>query len=258
MKVLYCYIVELAGKELRTTFRYKLEFVGGILFLSAVILAIYYGLSGAAPGTFQVTGANSLLIGFLLMMLVNGTFAYPATISSDAINEGNLEFMMLFPLRFDVYLVTQALIKIYVSLITFIAVLFATAMIIADLSVLNLKLAFVLLLLLPASFSGMGVGLMLAGLVLKYKRIGSVSSMITFLVAFLLSYSPAVASPWIELLPMKAYSSLMKNMLIYNKPMDISMVGNILISSMGFYVAGIAIFRGLLLSAKKKGNLKNY
>lgn len=131
-------------------------------------------------------------------------------------------------------------------------------MIIADMSVLNLKLVLALLLLLPASFSGMGVGLMLAGLVLKYKRIGSVSSMITFLVAFLLSYSPAVVSPWIELLPMKAYSSLVKNILIYNKPMDAAMVGNILISSAGFYLAGITVFKGLLISAKKKGNLKNY
>lgn len=119
MRALYYYIVELTGKEIRTTLRYKLEFAGGILFLSAVILAIYYGLKGTSSGALEVAGANSLLIGFLLMMLINGTLAYPAIISSEAINEGNLEFIMLFPLRFDVYLIIQSLIKLYVSLITF-------------------------------------------------------------------------------------------------------------------------------------------
>lgn len=258
MKILCFYIKELAIKELKTTFRYKFELIGGILFLSAIIISIFYGVKGMSPETFQSSGPNSLLIGFLLMMLINGAFSYPSTISSDAINEGNLEFMMLFPLNFDVYLTTQSLIKVYVSLITFMMAMILTALVIADLSIINAKLIFMLLLLLPASFSGLGAGLILAALTLKYKRIGSVSGMITLLVSFMLSYSPTLTSPFVEVLPMKAYCSLVKNVLIYNKPFDIVTMTYIFASSAIFYLLGLIVFKIVLLSAKKKGNLKNY
>ena len=259
LKILYHYFVEITIKELSAVYRYKLEFFSGLAFLIVLLSSVYFGVSNISQGVFAKSGSTALLVGFFIMMMTNSAISYAATASSGAISAGNLEFVILFPLPYSIYLTIVSFVKLIISLSTFLTAVLIVSAVTNNYTLFDVKMLYVLLLLIPASFSGIGVGLIISGLIVGHKKAGGVIGIVTMFLSAGVAYGKASEKIFIEMLPMKAYASIAKKMLIEKSTIDWVMHGSLLVaSSILYFVVGLFLFHILFKRARFKGNLKSY
>lgn len=244
-------------KEFTVTFRYKLELVSGIIFLFASLMGIIFGSQQFLGGRSSETSILGMLSSFLLFFFINLCIGNPPNECKNAIYEGNIETICMFSIPLYGYLSLQTFFNMLANI-----GMFALVGIIAS---YILKIDFIsanMFILIPFYFlsllSGVGIGLMLAGLQLLYKKIGYIINLSTIAISFALAVLPQTNNIFIELIPMKAFATMFKDIVVdKNSPSILSMAA-ILISSIFFYLLGVVIFSNLLKKAKIKGCLGVY
>lgn len=244
-------------KEYKELFRYKIQLVSGIIFLVVMLLGFVYGgmkLSGSR-GNEQVV--LNLLSGFLIFFITNACIGTPSNECSSATNEGNMETVAMFSVSLEVYLTIKTFIHILVTIGAFFLVTWIVSML--------LKVAFFsnnMLILIPfyivSIFGGLGLGLFFAGLQLLYKKISYVVSLTAIGISFLLSYLPPTTSILVEMIPMKAFSSMLKHICIEKTTPQSTIMILTVVGSIFFYILGVFLFQKMVRKAKDKGRLGVY
>lgn len=244
-------------KEYTELFRYKIQLVSGIIFLVVTLLGFVYGGMKLSGNENNEQVALGLLSGFLIFFITNACIGSPSNECSSSTNEGNMETVSMFSVSLETYLTVKTLIHIFVTIGSFLLVTWVVSMF--------LKITFFtsdMLILIPfyivSIFGGLGLGLFFAGLQLLYKKIGYVVNLTAIGMSFVLSYLPPTTSFFVELIPMKAFSTMLKDICV-NKmaPRSLSMILAIA-GSLFFYILGILLFRKLVNKAKEKGRLGVY
>ena len=181
----------------------------------------------------------------------------PANECKNAINEGNIETVSMFSIPLYGYLSIQTFFNMLANIGTFILV-GAVASWILNINFINVNMLILIPFYFVSLLSGLGIGLMLAGLTLLYKKISYVISLTTIAVSLVLAISPQTNNIFIEMLPMKAFTTMFKDVVIEKQnPNSASMI-MVLISSILFYLLGICTFNVLLKKVKIKGCLGAY
>lgn len=244
-------------KEFTVAFRYKLELVSGFIFLFASLMGIIFGGKQFLGDKSSNSSVLGMMSSFLLFFLTNLCIGNPTNECKNAINEGNIETISMFSIPLYGYLSIQTFFNMLANLGTFILV--------GVIASLVLKISFIsanMLILIPFYFlsllSGLGIGLMLAGLTLLYKKISYVISLTTIAISFVLAISPQTGNILIEMLPMKAFATMFKDVVVEKSFPSASSIIAVLMSSIIFYSLGICIFNSLLKKAKIKGCLGVY
>lgn len=245
------------AKEFTVAFRYKLELVSGFVFLFASLMGIIFGGKQFLGDKSSEASVLGMISSFLLFFFTNLCIGNPTNECKNAINEGNIETISMFSIPLYGYLSIQTFFNMLANIGTFVLVGIIASLI--------LKISFIsvnMLILIPFYFisllSGLGIGLMLAGLQLLYKKISYVISLTSIAISFVLAISPQTTNVFIEVLPMKAFSTMFKDVVVEKKFPSVSSIIIVLVSSILFYLLGICIFNYFLKKAKIKGCLGVY
>lgn len=244
-------------KEFTVAFRYKLELVSGFIFLFASLMAIIFGGNQFLGEDSSETTILSMISSFLLFFFANLCIGNPSNECKNASNEGNMETISMFSIPLYGYLSLQTFFNMLTNIGTFVLVGIIASLI--------LKISFIsanMIILIPfyfiSLFGGLGIGLMLAGLQLLYKKISYVISLSTIAFSFLLAIVPQTSNLLIEFMPMKAFTTMFKSIVVDKQSPDILNMITIVLSSVFFYLLGIRIFNMLLKKVKVKGCLGVY
>lgn len=244
-------------KEFTVAFRYKLELVSGFIFLFASLMGIILGGKQFLDDKSTDTSILAMISSFLLFFFTNLCLGNPSNECKNAINEGNIETISMFSIPLYGYLSLQTFFNMLANIGTFILV--------GIIASLVLKISFIsinMIVLIPFYFisllGGLGIGLMLAGLQLLYKKISYVISLSTIAMSFVLAIFPQTNNIIIELIPMKAFTTMFKDIVVDKKAPGIVSIVAIIVSSTIFYSLGVIIFNSLLKKAKDKGCLGVY
>lgn len=244
-------------KEFIIAFRYKLELISGFVFLLVSLLGVIFGGNQFLGKNSTEGSMLSILSSFLLFFFTNMCIGNPANECKNAINEGNIETVSMFSIPLYGYLTLQTFFNMLANIGTFVLVGFI-ASVILHINLMSINM----LILIPFYFisllSGLGIGLVLAGLQLLYKKIGYVISLSTIAVSFALALVPRTGNFFIELFPMKAFATMFKDITIDKSSPRMISVSAIIISSVVFYSIGVFLFQYFFKKAKIKGCLGGY
>ncbi len=221
--------------------RYFFNFIGGFVTLYVVFLLIFLGFRGLAGGTDMYgTGLGNLIVGYVLWvfaMMIYQDISY--NLFNEA-REGILEQLYMSPFGYVRVTAFRLIASLAINFIM--AVVILLAMMLSTGRFLNLDLIslfpLVILLLVPIS----GLGFILGGLQLLYKRIQSILQVVQFLLVGVI-VAP-IHLGWTQLLPGTMASHLVREV----------MVGEVFITALPFskilIALGIALiyaFLGILI-----------
>jgi ABC-2 type transport system permease protein len=202
-------------------------------------------------------GLEWLIGGFLIWSLALFTYLTPTSIVTQGMHEGTLEQLALCPWGLSWNMMGIIIANLlYNILIT--GLLLVAALLTADYS-LALPWGQVLFLMLIVTLQGLGIGWMVAGLALNFKRIESMHTLLQPM------FIGALAIPWelhplVRLIPLRWPYHLMERVLGVGPEValwDLGMWGCLLLS-IGYVVIGWSLFERSLRWARKMGHLAHY
>ena len=245
------------SKEFTVALRYKIQLVSGFIFLLVTLVGLILGGNRLLGNASSEETSLNLLSGYLLFFLTNLCIGNPTSECTTATNEGNMETLSMFSIPLYVYLSLQTFFKMLANIGVFVG-----AGIVAS---LLLGINFIhteMLVLIPFYFlsllSGLGLGLILAGMQILYKRVGYIISLTTIGVSLALAVSPQTNTILVELIPMKAFVTMFKDVCVDKNPPKLMSMVLVLASSLIFYTLGVLVFNAMFKKAKLKGCLGGY
>lgn len=244
-------------KEFTVTLRYKVQLVSGFIFLLVTLLGLILGGNGLLGEAANEGTSLNLLSGYLLFFLTNLCIGNPSTECTTATNEGNMETLSMFSIPLYTYLSLQTFFKMLANIGVFVGVGIVGSLLLG-IDFINANMIILIPFYFLALLSGLGLGLILAGMQLLYKRVGYIISLTTIGVSLALAFSPQTSSILVELVPMKAFATMFRDVCVdKNQPELMSMI-LILASSVIFYSLGVFVFNTMLKKVKVKGCLGGY
>ena len=223
--------------------RYFFNFLGGFATLYVVFLLIFLGYRGLAAGTDMYgTGLSNLIVGYMLWIFAMTIYQDISYHLFNEAREGILEQLYMSPFGYirvtALRLIAGLILNFGMAFVILLAMMLSTGRFL-NLDLISL-LPLILLLLLPIA----GLGFILGGLQLIYKRIQSILQIIQFLLV------GVIAAPihlgWTVLLPGSMASHLVRQVMVEEVFLTALPLNQILIALLiaGVYLAlGLFIFR---------------
>lgn len=238
--------------------RYFFNFLGGFVTLYVVFLLIFFGFRGIAGGTEMYgAGLGNLIVGYVTWVLAMMIYQDVSYNLFNEAREGILEQLYMSPFGYvrvtSFRLIAGLVIHLSMSVVILLAMMLSTG------RYLNLDLIslvpLVAMLLIPVA----GLGFILGGLQLLYKRIQSILQVVQFLLV------GVVAAPiglgWTQFLPGTLASHLVREVMV-NEISFTSLPGNQSLLALGialFYaLLGIGVFRFCERRAMISGRLGQF
>ena len=247
--------------------RYPSEAVTGIVTLTAIFLALILGVQsvvGGGVGTSQFgNNLNALIVTYILWsmsLFALGDMAW--TIQNEA-QTGTLEQLYLSPYGPKVVFLLRAIADLFVQ-IAMIAVVLAFILVITR-RTLHFSLS-VIPLVITILLGTYGLGFMLAGMTLLFKRIQNLIQLSQFVVLFLVAVPVEKWQPpvqWLgDLIPLAPGAGLLRQIMApaplgapaFDLPQFCYALGNGIL----YFALGLFLFRQADRTAKAKGLLGGY
>lgn len=244
-------------KEFTVTLRYKVQLISGFIFLLVTLIGLIYGGNGLLGESANESTSLNLLSGFMLFFITNLCIGNPSTECTTATNEGNMETLSMFSITLPAYLSLQTFFKMLANIGVFVGVGFIGSLLLG-IDFINANMLILIPFYFVALLSGLGLGLILAGMQLLYKRVGYIISLTTIGVSLALAFSPQTSSIWIELVPMKAFATMFRDVCVDKTQPELMSMVLIIASSAIFYSVGSFVFNTILKRVKVKGCLGGY
>ncbi|PZA08529.1 ABC transporter [Meiothermus sp. PNK-Is4] len=227
--------------------RYPLQFLLGLVLLGLIFYLLFgfARLAGAVDASgYQTT---KLIIGYLLGILAAAIISGPAQQVSREAKSGTLENMVLSGQGLTAFFVVQVLARSWLSLLQMGVLLVALAFIFKSTYVLSWLLlpAFLLFLL-----TALGLGLMLAALILLFKEVNQ----IFVLVQLLVFPAVIVEVPQLEWFPLTLGASLIREILT-GVPVEPFRWALLTLGTVAVYSLGVFFFQSADVAARRRGLL---
>lgn len=256
------FMLEHLRMQLTLIYRYKLDFFGQIIASYVFFALIFFGGTSAIEQLTQTTnlesGMDSFIVGWFLLVMVQTTYTSPATGITQESRFGTLEQLYITPYGFGKVILSRMAIQIFWSMISgFILLLF---MILTTNQEIEINVFTVVVIVMLTLLSVVGVGLILAGLALVYKKVNSIVNIIQFAIIGLIG-APLVDIPALRYLPVAQGSDMLQrsmtgSMHLWEFPIRDSAL--LCIVSIGYFVIGYAIFQRCLQIARVRGVMGHY
>lgn len=244
--------------------RYRVDFVAQIITMYLFFVVLFFG-GRAAVGS--VSGGGAGVIGDTLDAIIVGWFLWTmavssySSLSSEVTQEsrwGTLEQLFMTPHGFGVVLTTKVVVNVLTSLLM--GGIMLSLMIVTTGRTFTVDLLSVVPIVILTLMTTIGLGYVLAGLTLVYKKISSVRQIAQFGLVGLIA-APAVDVPMLRVLPLVQGSAMLQETMregvrFWHFPMsDIAvLVGTALV----YWAIGYAIFMFCSRVARKRGVMAHY
>jgi ABC-2 type transport system permease protein len=248
--------LDLYRAELR---RHYLEPIGGLVLVSALFLGLYYGVRAVALAPAGSAGTSAsldgLLVGYFSWGVAGAAYNSIARHIAQESQTGTLEQLFLSPHRFSAIMVSRASVHMLSGLGSTAAM--ALIAMLCTGRWLHLPLGHTVALLLLASVSLVGVGLAVGGVVLIYKRLSAIASLLNLLLLVVVSV-PARSWTGLGLLPFAYGASTVRALAAGHASASLATYALVAANSLVYLVAGLWIFRRFERYARRGSLLGTY
>jgi ABC-2 type transport system permease protein len=244
----------LHGTELR---RHWLEPLFGLALMSGLFLALYHGVRVFALGHGPAVPADldGLLLGYLSWTIAGVAYSAITKHITDEAQTGTLEQLHLSPHRFGSIMIGRALVQVGSGLLS--ALLLAVVAFIGTGRVPHIPLGQASALIALGALSLVGVGLVMGGLVLVFRRL---TTLVAIFNLFLLAFAclPAYPGNALSVLPFAYAASAVRAIGAGSARPTWAMYGIVTLSSVTYLVVGLIAYSALERKAKSLGSLTQH
>lgn len=263
MKQLYYIFKVSLDKAFKETIRYRFNFISQIATFYILFMAMFYGLKsfGAymrVPSIYLNDTLEGFVAGYFvwtIIVLAYSDIAY--SIIRDAMR-GTLEQLSMPPIGLHNILLIRGICNLLINLI-----LSSIVLVLAMLST-GYYLKFNILMLIILIFGGIlslfGIGLILGGLALIFKKIQTLLNIIQFFVLALV-IPGSNSNILTNLLPFRPSINIIYKTMISGytlKDLSLQDIGFMLVNTILYLILGIVVFKRCEIIAKKRGLLGQY
>lgn len=239
--------------------RYLFNTLSGFATLYLFFLFIFYGAQyiGGEQLSYGDT-LEGIIVGFTVWTLTIMAFSELSWALTREAQYGTLEQLYMSPLGFGWVVTCQVLAAAVISIVWVGVQLLA--MMVTTGRYLNVDLVSVLPLALFIIIGVYGVGLMMGGLQLVFKRVEGAFQIMQFVFLGLV-VAPVDSIPLLRVLPVSMGSHLMNQVMVHGASIfDIPAwdLGALILGSLGFLLAGYAVFKSCERVCLERGLLGHY
>ncbi|KAB3534148.1 ABC transporter permease [Alkaliphilus pronyensis] len=210
MKYFYSFSA-IAKREWIELKRYWFNSFIGIVMYILVFLALFTGAQSIGQNNFALMDSlEGFLIGYALWFLAIGAFSDTAHSIIDEARKGTLEQLYMTEIPFTWLLISKNLVSTVFFLLLFVFIIIMQMQITGI--ALNLDLLSISITLFISLFSLYGIGLILAGLGLVFKRIQNLLGAAQFVIVGIMVLSPTTI-PFVKFLPFVYGRELIMNIM---------------------------------------------
>lgn len=195
--------------EFITFRRYWVNSLGGMLTIYVIFLVLFGGYQGL--GGMEGDTAEVLVVGYVLWFFMLATYQDVwYTLRTEA-QQGTLEQLYMSIHSFGWIMGAKVIARFFINLIS-VAILLWAALFTTGIT-LNLDLLSLMPVLIGTLLSSLGIGFLIGGITLIFKRIDSYTQMVQFVLIALIAL-PADRVPWMRLLPGSYGGALIRSILV--------------------------------------------
>lgn len=248
----------LAGRELIELRRYSFDTVTQFLTLYVIFALVFFGARSAVRGVPSSADAlPSIVAGFLVWGLVMAAYSRMSFVLIEEAATGTLEHLAMSPLGLSRILFLRFIASIAIELAVFVVFLFV--MMATTGKWLHLDPGVILLLGLII-IGVQGVGYMVGGLALVFKRVQAVLQLLQFGFAALVAV-PLAATPWLRYLPVAWGNDLVRASMVDGQSLaEIGWrpIASVAVHAVLWLTAGWLVFQQCERAARARGLLGHY
>lgn len=245
-----------AGKQYLLLKRYLFNTLSEILMMYVFFAVIFFGGNAVAP-EFISDSLSGIIVAFFLLTMASVAYS---DLSWDIIHEaqwGTLEQLYMSAQGFGRVVVVKTVVNVLFSFVFGAAVL--VLMMVTTGRYLSLDVVTVVPLVLLSLASAVGVGFVLGGLAVVYKRVESTFQIVQF--AFV-GFVVAPVDPWVlKLLPLTLGSHLLRLAMGEGQglaELPVVDLGLLVVKAILYLVVGYLAFRFAERTARKRGVMGHY
>ena len=235
--------------------QYWFETLSGLIFITLVFLGLFYGIKSFVVEQGDAQSLDGLLFGFLLWTFASGAYGSITKAVIEDTQKGLIEQLFLCPQGFVTLMLYKALVESMVGLITLTLVAYLTMAITGNW--LNINFAVLYAVLLLAAPSLVGFGLIMSGLALVFKRVGTVSAVMVIGLMGLVALDGLPLNIF-TFLPFVPGASLARDLIIDQVSLDWSHLVIVTVNSVVYLLLGIVTFRLFEQEAKRRNLIGQY
>ncbi|AKI97287.1 ABC transporter permease [Kosmotoga pacifica] len=238
--------------------RYYFNSISGIITIFVLFYLIFFGVKavGSNSPTFGDT-IDGIIVGYFMWLMFIFSFQGVSFGIMDEAQRGTLEQVFMSPIPFEFQIFSRVVADFVFNICMIIPLMYLAAF--TTKRNLGFNLPTLLYLLIIGVMGALGIGLILGGIALVFKRISSFIQIVTFgSLAFTMIDAKSIP---LKFLPMSQTAYLMRQMAINKMNMfDFPFVEHLVlwISSFLYLLAGILAFKAFKISTMKSGSLSQY
>ena len=238
--------------------RYAFDSLTGLLTIYLIFLLIFYGAKAflePAPG--EEAKLSAVVVGYIVWILAIFSYSDSTQMLQNEAQMGTLEQLAMSPLGLPRVLLTHFFAGVLFSLAQILALL--VVMMASTGKWLNLDLASVVPLLLLTITGVQGVGFVMGGLAIVYKRIQHAIQIVQFVFVAMIA-APVDRFEFVKYLPLSWGYQLIRRVMIEEASI-FQMPGDVLflfVHSIALIGGGILIFRWFETKARQQAKLAHY
>lgn len=235
--------------------RYMFDTVTGFVIVYCMFLVIFFGLSFFAADQVEGAKMDAIIVAYIMWMFAINAFTATSTFILMEAQQGTLEQVFMSPAGFHKLLIVRNIASYLISLI-FNGLLLFAAMLTSG-HWLNIPWGEVLILITLSIPSVYGLGYLVGGLALRYKKISSAAGVLQFGLVALVSVSAYPFNGY-SLLPFSAGANTINLSIVQGQSFPLWWYGLILLNSLFYLILGIVIFKIFERKAMKLNILGHY
>ncbi|MBA6417592.1 hypothetical protein H4J50_16405 [Colwellia sp. 6M3] len=251
-------MLNLFTNEIRLQFfllkRYWFETVASSVLLIGLFLGLYFIISAMNDGTSDASDLETLIIGFVIWVFANASYSSASKDIVEEIRQNTLERLSLSPSPLWMIFLLRAIWNIISGLAFLIFALTALSYI------TNIQLQIDWTVFLPSLLLGMpsliGLGFVIAGFSVLFKKAQSIQGVIYFVLIGVISVTALPLNP-ASILPFATAATTAKSS-ISGGLLDLNTVIFISLNSILYFFLGLIIFKKLLNKSRHEGVLGHY
>lgn len=232
--------------------QYWFETVLSLLAMTAIFVGLFYGLRLYGSNAFG--GEKSLdhvLFGYILWIFASGAYSSANASINDDAQKGILEQLFLCPSGFRRLMVARSLAGLLMLMLTVVIMSYLAMWLTGTWVKINFVALLTLLLLgAPSLF---GIGFVVSGLTLIFKRASTLGALLTLALVGLVALDGLPLNS-LSALPFTPTVSLAKHVVFNTDPVSYIDVAVVVANSLAYFVLGLFVF-GACESYAKRNNL---
>ena len=235
--------------------RYWFETASGLLMICATFAGLFYGMKTFVLDGQADSSLDSLLFGFLMWSFASQAYNSITRSIIDDTQKGYIEQLFLCPAGFMTVMFARIIVEM-LSAIIFITLIAYFTMFITD-NWLDINFVYFYAILLLAAPSLLGLGLIISGLALVFKKVETVGALFMFVFMGLVALD-ALPFNLFSLLPFTPGSSLARDIVMEGQGLNMIHLAIVLANSAFYLLIGLVTFSYFEKVAKKRNLIGQY